>query len=159
MLVRELQCAGVTGGERGIFAMAAAVPDRADGVDHMARRQTVAAGDLGIAGGAAAERFTFGEQFTTGCTMDRAIDAAAAEQRRIGGVDDRVDGERGDVGDDDLTGRRADLADEGAQAAALMPLSVNSFCSSPAWNISRTMSQPPTNSPFTYSCGMVGQFE
>lgn len=37
MLVRELQGAGVTGGERSIFAMAAAVPDRADGVDHMAR--------------------------------------------------------------------------------------------------------------------------
>lgn len=159
MLVRELQGAGVAGGERGVFAMAAAVPDRADGVDHMARGQTVAAGNLGIAGFAAAERFTLGEQLRTGCTMDRAIDAAAAKQRRIGGVDDRVDGQRGDVGDDDLTGRRADLAGEVAQAAALMPLSVNSFCSSPAWNISRTISQPPTNSPFTYSCGMVGQFE
>lgn len=38
MLVRELQGAGVTGGERGIFIMAAAVPDWADGVDYMARR-------------------------------------------------------------------------------------------------------------------------
>jgi hypothetical protein len=26
---------------------------------------------------------------------------------------------------------------------------VNIFCNSPAWNISRTMSQPPTNSPLT----------
>ena len=33
--------------------------------------------------------------------MDGAIDPAAAEQRRIGGVDDGVDVERGDVGDDD----------------------------------------------------------
>ena len=33
------------------------------------------------------------------------------------------------------------------------------FCSSPEANISRTMSQPPTNSPSTYSCGMVGQEE
>lgn len=38
MLVREQQGAGVTGSECGVFAMAAAVPDRADGVDHMARR-------------------------------------------------------------------------------------------------------------------------
>ncbi len=149
MIVRELQGAGVAGGKRGVLAMAAAVPDRADDVDHMARRQPVTAGDPGIAGVAAAERFTFGEQFGTGRAMDRTVDTAAAEQGGVGGVDDRVDGERGDVGDDDLTGRRADLADEGAQAAALMPLSVNSFCSSPAWNISRTMSQPPTNSPFT----------
>ena len=29
------------------------------------------------------------------------------------------------------------------------PLSLSSCCNSPAWNISRTMSQPPTNSPFT----------
>jgi hypothetical protein len=28
-------------------------------------------------------------------------------------------------------------------------LSANSCCNSPAWNISRMMSQPPTNSPFT----------
>jgi hypothetical protein len=29
------------------------------------------------------------------------------------------------------------------------PLSLRACCNSPAWNISRTMSQPPTNSPFT----------
>ena len=29
--------------------------------------------------------------------------------------------------------------------------------SSPVSNISRIISQPPTNSPFTYSCGIVGQ--
>ena len=32
-----------------------------------------------------------------------------------------------------------------------------SVCSSPAWCISIMMSEPPMNSPFTYSCGMVGQ--
>ena len=38
-----------------------------------------------------------------------------------------------------------------AEAAALTvtPLSTNSCCNSPAWNISRMMSQPPTNSPLT----------
>jgi len=34
--------------------------------------------------------------------MDGAIDAAAAEQRGVGGVDDGVNAERGDVGDDDF---------------------------------------------------------
>ena len=33
--------------------------------------------------------------------------------------------------------------------ATAMPFSVSSGCSSPAWNISRMMSQPPTNSPLT----------
>src|SRR5262245_20152942 len=38
-----------------------------------------------------------------------------------------------------------------APAAALtgMPFSLSTSCSSPAWNISRMISQPPTNSPFT----------
>ena len=37
------------------------------------------------------------------------------------------------------------------QAAGLasMPLVWRNSCSSPVWNISRMMSQPPTNSPFT----------
>ena len=34
-------------------------------------------------------------------------------------------------------------------ARALMPFSFRKDCNSPAWNISRMMSQPPTNSPFT----------
>jgi hypothetical protein len=35
--------------------------------------------------------------------------------------------------------------------------SVSSFLSSPLAFISIMMSQPPTNSPLMYSCGMVGQ--
>ena len=45
-----------------------------------------------LAGRAAAEPPAFGEQVGAGRTMDRAIDTAAAEQRRICGVDDRVGG-------------------------------------------------------------------
>jgi hypothetical protein len=85
--------------------------------------------------------------------MDRAVDAAATEQRRIRGVDDGVNAQRRDVGDDDFQPRRADLAlpKRQAEAGALTatPLSAKSCCSSPAWNISRMMSQPPTNSPLT----------
>ena len=36
------------------------------------------------------ERAAFGKQFGPGGTMDRTVDAAAAEQRRIRGVDDGV---------------------------------------------------------------------
>ena len=85
--------------------------------------------------------------------MNGAIDATATEQRRIGGVDDGVNAQCGDVGNNDFQPRLADLARRTAQAQAtaltVTPLSANSCCNSPAWNISRMMSQPPTNSPLT----------
>ena len=85
--------------------------------------------------------------------MDRAIDPTAAKQRGVGGVDNGIDAQAGDVGDDDLQPRRAELARRKAQAEAaapvVTPFSARSFCSSPAWNISRMISQPPTNSPLT----------
>ncbi len=46
-------------------------------------------------------------------------------------------------------GRRQAQAVWPCGAAKAMPFSVSSGCSSPAWNISRMMSQPPTNSPLT----------
>ncbi|MEH2522096.1 hypothetical protein V1288_000005 [Bradyrhizobium sp. AZCC 2176] len=85
--------------------------------------------------------------------MDRAIDAAPAKERRIRGVDDGVNAQRGDVGNDDFQPRSADLARGPAQAEAaaptVTPLSASICCNSPAWNISRMMSQPPMNSPLT----------
>ena len=85
--------------------------------------------------------------------MDRAIDPTAAQQRRIGGVDDRVNAKRCNIGDDDFQPRVAELSrrEPQADAAALAttPLSASNCCNSPAWNISRMMSQPPTNSPLT----------
>ena len=131
----------------------AAMPDRADGVNHMPRRQPITLGDLGVAGLAAMQRAAFGQQFRPGRAMDRAIDAAAAEQRGVRRVDDGVNAQRRDVGNDDFQPRRAELARGKAQAEAaaltVTPLSANSCCNSPAWNISRMMSQPPTNSPLT----------
>ncbi len=85
--------------------------------------------------------------------MDCAIDPAPAEQGRVRGVDDGVNAERGDVGNNDFQSRLADLTRDAAQAEAaaltVTPLSTKSCCNSPAWNISRMMSQPPTNSPLT----------
>ncbi len=85
--------------------------------------------------------------------MDRAINAAPAEQRRVRGVDDGVNAQCRNVGDNDFQPRLADLARDAAQAEAaaltVTPFSAKSCCNSPAWNISRMMSQPPTNSPLT----------
>jgi len=115
--------------------------------------QPISAGDFGVAGRAAIQRAAFREQFGAGGAMDRTIDAASAEQGRIRRVDDGVNAQRGDVGNNDFQPRLADLARASAQAEAaaltVTPLSANSCCNSPAWNISRMMSQPPTNSPLT----------
>lgn len=149
----QFERAAIAGSEQSILAGVAAVPDRPDGMNHMPGRQTVAFGDFGIAGGTATQRAAFGKQFGTGTAMDRAIDAAPAEQRRIRGVDDGVNAQTGDIGNNNFQPRLADQARGVAQAEAaaltVTPLSANSCCNSPAWNISRMMSQPPTNSPLT----------
>ena len=109
VLGRERERGAVAGGEQLLLALAAAAPDRPDRVDHVPGRKPIAAGDLGGAGGAAAERAALGDQFRAGGAMDGAVDAAAAEQRRVGRIDDGVDVERRDVGDADFEPRRADL--------------------------------------------------
>jgi len=99
------------------------------------------------------EGAAFGEKLGPRRAVDRAIDTAPAKQGRIRGVDDGVNAQARDVGDNDFDTRRADLARRQAQAEAAAltttPLSARSCCSSPAWNISRMMSQPPMNSPLT----------
>jgi len=61
------------------------------------------------------KRAAFGKQFGTGAAMDRAVNAAAAEQRRIGSVDDGVNAQSGDIGNNDFQPRLADLARGAAQ--------------------------------------------
>jgi hypothetical protein len=86
----QLDRAAIAGGQCGVFTLAAAVPYRSDCMNDMPRPQAVTFGNLGIAGGAAAKRAAFGEQLRPRRAMDRAIDAAAAQQRRVRGVDDSV---------------------------------------------------------------------
>jgi hypothetical protein len=87
-----------------------AVPDRADGMNDMPRRQPISQSDFGAAGLAAMERAAFGNKLGPGRAMDRAVHATAAEQRRVRGVDDGVNAQARDVGDNDFQPRRADLA-------------------------------------------------
>src|SRR6202030_4316104 len=94
------------------FALTAAVPDRTDGVNDVLGRQPMTPCDLGSTGRAAAERSAFDKQFRSRGAMDRTIDATAAEQRLIGGIDDGVDRKRGDIGNADLKSRGADFGNE-----------------------------------------------
>ena len=72
------------------LAVLTAVPHRAHGVDDVAARQAVRAGDLGLASPAAAQRPTLLEQLRSCRPMDTAIHAATAQQRFLRRVDDGV---------------------------------------------------------------------
>ena len=74
-------------------------------------RQPVTARGLRLAGAAAAERAAFGQQLRASRAVNRAVDAAAAEQRFVRGVDDGVDGESGDVGQEDFEVHSLDSQD------------------------------------------------
>ncbi|MDB5579708.1 MAG: hypothetical protein JWR80_4884 [Bradyrhizobium sp.] len=90
MLLAQFDGTGVTRRQRLIDSGASPVPNRPDGMNDMARRQAITPGDFGAAGLAAMEGAAFREQLWPRRAMDRAIDAAPAEQGRIGGVDDGV---------------------------------------------------------------------
>jgi hypothetical protein len=92
---------------------ARSVVDGTDGVDDVLGRQPVALGQLGIARGAAdaavggagvevlGEPGARGPELPAGGAVDGAVDAAAAHQGGLGGVDDGLDGQGGDVGAQD----------------------------------------------------------
>ena len=117
----ELERIAVAVGKQPAFAPLAAAPHRPHGVDHIAGRQIEAGRDLGLAGGAAAERGTRVGQFGPGGAMDGAADPAARRQRLVGGVDDGVDIERGDIAFDGVDpGRHGSIA--GRNGLAIKPL-------------------------------------
>ena len=110
VVTAKLDRTAIARGELLILPTITTVPDRPDGMDHMPRRKEISFGDLGVAGLAAVERSALGQQLGPGRIMDRAIDAAPAKQRRIRRVDDGVNAQRGDVGNNDFQPRLADLA-------------------------------------------------
>jgi len=103
MLPGQFQALVIARGQKDILVVVAhahlfiAMPHRADGVNDMLCRQVVARSHFRQPGGAAAERTTFCEQFRPCCAVNGAIHAATAQERFIGGVDDGIDLERGDI--------------------------------------------------------------
>ena len=71
--------------------------DGADGMDDILCGQLVGVCGFGVAGFASVECVAFGEELFAGCAVDGAVDAAAAEERRVGGIDDGVRVELGNV--------------------------------------------------------------
>src|SRR5439155_21733456 len=110
MLQCELQAISIAGGQKFRLPSLPAVPDRSDGVNDVARRQSVAAGDARLAGGASADGAAFLEQLRPGSAMNRAVHPAATQKGRVRSVDDRVHREFRDVGVLDLDVQRPNFA-------------------------------------------------
>ena len=90
MLAAKLDRAAVAGGEQIIFVQISAVPYRPDGVDHMPGREPISLGDFGIARLATMQHAAFGNEVGPGGAMDRPVNAASTEERRVRRVDDGV---------------------------------------------------------------------
>ena len=84
------------------FMMIPALPDGADRVDDPFRCQPEARRDAGLAGRAAVELPGTCQQLGSCCAVYGTIDTAAAEQAVVGGIDDGVRPEPGDVADKHL---------------------------------------------------------
>ncbi len=105
MLARERHDIAVAGLQQRVFAAVAAIPDRPDRVDDVASGETVALCQACLAGRATADLAAFLDELGSGGAVDGAIDAAAAKQAFIGGVDDG-----GDVNTCDVAFLRAQAA-------------------------------------------------
>src|SRR5580692_8993638 len=92
----------VTACQRIGLALFSAAVHGADRMDHVLCPKVAAGCDHGPAGGQAADLAddlaAFREDGGASSAVDGAVDATSAEQRRIGGVDDRVGGFLRDVG-------------------------------------------------------------
>ena len=92
-ILRDRQAGSVAAGEDIALAPLAALPDRPDGMDDMGGREPIAPGQPRLARRTTADRTAFREKPGPCGTVDRPVDAAAAEQRGICGIDDGVDSE------------------------------------------------------------------
>ena len=97
MLPREFQASAIAGGQKVGFAMVSAAPYWPNGVEDPSGREAEARGGFGVSGVAAVQFAAGGEQFWAGCAVNGAVHSAAAQQGGVGGVDDGVNREAGDV--------------------------------------------------------------
>ena len=93
----KLDRATIAGHQQLRLAVHSAAPDWSDRMDDVPCLQPVAARHLRVTRGASAQPTAFLLQLRPCGAMYRAIHSTAPEQRRVRGVDDRVNVEGGDV--------------------------------------------------------------
>jgi hypothetical protein len=95
----QTQTGRVTGRQQFPLALSATFPDRPDGMNHVPRRQHVAASYPRLPHGAPPKGTALGQKPGTGRTVDGSIHSASAQKRRIGRVDNGVHLQSRYVGD------------------------------------------------------------
>lgn len=98
MFFRQQQGMAVAIGQQIVLIRMAALPDGTDGMDYPFRRQPVTPGDFRLACIASTKCAAFGQKFGAGCTVNGTVHTTAAEQGAVGGIDDCIDIQRGDIG-------------------------------------------------------------
>ena len=94
---RKLQRIAVTICQRPRFVVFPAAPDRTDGVNNESSWQTISTRDFSFAWTTTAQRAAFAEQFGACCAVNRAIDAATAEERCVRRVHNGISVQFSDV--------------------------------------------------------------
>lgn len=97
-LAGKLDGIPIAGRQQFRLAVGSAAPDGPHRVNDVLCREAIALGALGLAGLAAAQESAFMEQLRPCSAVDGAIDTAAAQKRGIGGIDDGVHLQQGDIG-------------------------------------------------------------
>ena len=82
--------------------MCPGTPDRSDGVDDESSGQTIATSDFRFTGFTAAKRTAFRKQLRSSGAMNRSVDSAAADKRRVRRVHNGIDLELRDIAADDI---------------------------------------------------------
>ncbi len=97
MLHRQLQGMSVATFQQGRLSSLSPLPDGTNGVDDIMGRQIKAAGDLRLTSGASTEWTAGLQQRRSGRAMDRPIHPSPTKQGVVGGIDDCLDLELGDI--------------------------------------------------------------
>lgn len=98
MLRSEVQRVCVTGSQQVCFSLATTAPDWSYGMDHMPSLQSIAFRDLGLTCFTTFESAALRQQQRPGSFMDGTIHPTTAEEGGVGGVDNGVHVESGNVG-------------------------------------------------------------
>lgn len=99
--LRNVECRPVSGCEFLVFAVPAAHPNGAHGVNDEFRREVVALGEPTFADGTTIKRQTLVQDAASRRPVDGAVNAGAAQEGLIGGIDDGIHLQRRDVAQND----------------------------------------------------------
>lgn len=99
MLGCDLKTTAIARRQQFRLTLCATMPHRPYRMNNKLCRQAVSFRQFGVTGTAAVQEAALMQQLRPGGAMYRPVNPASAQQRRIRGIDDGIDLQRGDIGD------------------------------------------------------------